>query len=385
MDRAAESVSALAVKTTDTEWLIVGAGLHGAHLAVALRERGVASSDMLLLDPQPLFGQWRARTGRLEMSHLRSPSVHHIAYEPMDLESYAGKKRRVHRSFRAPYARPRLSLFDAHCDHVARDYALYDSYLQGRADRCEARDSHVEVRCDDGRVLRTKRLVFALGVSELEWPKAEEGLDGAEHVFSSEEPRWPKSESHVTVVGGGITGAQLTLALLERGHTVTLATRRPLQTAYFDSDPCWIGPACMERFNRVTCPAQRRRIIKDARNRGTMPEEVKRRLSRARQAGELELVRIDAPNRSTRAEATFLATGFSARRPGGKLIDALVAEHHLPVAPCGYPLVDHHLRWHPRIHVMGALAELEIGPVARNIIGARRAAARITGARRRET
>ena len=55
----------------------------------------------------------------------------------------------------------------------------------------------------------------------------------------------------------------------------------------------------------------------------------------------------------------------------------LVRDHALPCAVCGYPLVDRHLRWHPRLHVSGPLAELELGPVARNIVGARRAAERI--------
>jgi hypothetical protein len=39
--------------------------------------------------------------------------------------------------------------------------------------------------------------------------------------------------------------------------------------------------------------------------------------------------------------------------------------------------VDQSLRWHPGIYVTGALAELEIGPTAMNIIGARLAAERI--------
>ncbi len=43
-------------------------------------------------------------------------------------------------------------------------------------------------------------------------------------------------------------------------------------------------------------------------------------------------------------------------------------------------ILDPLLRWHPRIHVMGPLADLEIGPVARNIIGARLAATHIVHA-----
>jgi len=54
-----------------------------------------------------------------------------------------------------------------------------------------------------------------------------------------------------------------------------------------------------------------------------------------------------------------------------------------PMEFCGYPIVDRDLRWgHPRIFVSGALAELELGPSARNIAGARLAAERIVQASR---
>jgi hypothetical protein len=46
----------------------------------------------------------------------------------------------------------------------------------------------------------------------------------------------------------------------------------------------------------------------------------------------------------------------------------------------GYPIVASALRGHPGIHVTGPLAELEIGPPARNILGARLSAERLLGA-----
>ena len=49
----------------------------------------------------------------------------------------------------------------------------------------------------------------------------------------------------------------------------------------------------------------------------------------------------------------------------------------LPTAKDGFPIVDRHLRWRKSLFVMGPLAELEVGPVSRNISGARMAASRI--------
>ena len=55
-------------------------------------------------------------------------------------------------------------------------------------------------------------------------------------------------------------------------------------------------------------------------------------------------------------------------------------DDRIATACCGYPIVDSELRWHPRIYVSGPLAELELGPVSRNIAGARRAGDRIVDA-----
>ncbi len=365
--------------SADAEWLIIGAGLHGAHLAAQLRERGVAASDITLVDPQPLFQQWRTRTRRLQMSHLRSPSVHHIGPSAMDLESYAGARKHRHRSFRGIYARPRLSVFDSHCDAVAKTHGLAEGLHRRRALRIEPGADHVTVHCDSGTPLIARQVVLALGVTETARPSESLGRE-VRHVFDPRGFELPHHTSEpVVVIGAGVTGAQLALALVAQGNRVELVSRHPLRTAPFDSDPCWIGPACMERFERQSCFVRRRTLINTARNRGTMPAEIKRALVRARNDGVLDLVvqgEIDWGAWSTRRHV-FLATGFTSKRPGGVLVDRLVTHEKLPVAPCGYPRLDSTLRWHPRVFVMGALAELELGPTARNIVGARRAAARI--------
>ncbi len=59
------------------------------------------------------------------------------------------------------------------------------------------------------------------------------------------------------------------------------------------------------------------------------------------------------------------------------MLDRAISELGLRCGACGYPIVDSLLRWHPQIHVSGPLAELEIGPVSRNIVGARLAALRL--------
>jgi hypothetical protein len=49
----------------------------------------------------------------------------------------------------------------------------------------------------------------------------------------------------------------------------------------------------------------------------------------------------------------------------------------LECAGCGFPVVDDLLQWRPGLHVTGPLAELEVGPASRNIVGARLAGERL--------
>lgn len=81
------------------------------------------------------------------------------------------------------------------------------------------------------------------------------------------------------------------------------------------------------------------------------------------------------------AARVVLATGFSQHRPGGGLLDdAAIDRLGLPCAACGYPIVSPRLEWTDGLFVAGPLSELELGPTARNISGARSAAARLVDA-----
>ena len=40
------------------------------------------------------------------------------------------------------------------------------------------------------------------------------------------------------------------------------------------------------------------------------------------------------------ASRVLLATGYTTKRPGGQLVDDLITSASLPVAKCGYPVVD---------------------------------------------
>lgn len=87
-------------------------------------------------------------------------------------------------------------------------------------------------------------------------------------------------------------------------------------------------------------------------------------------------LRLEGPCQEVAVDRIVLATGFGPGAPApwlGNLADEL----DLPRAACGFPIVDPSLAWAPGLHLAGALGELELGPFARNLAGARLAAARL--------
>jgi cation diffusion facilitator CzcD-associated flavoprotein CzcO len=73
------------------DWLIVGGGIQGVHLAHALVQQKKWQADRIrILDPNPaLLHIWRHQTANTGMHFLRSPAVHHIDVAPSALQRFA--------------------------------------------------------------------------------------------------------------------------------------------------------------------------------------------------------------------------------------------------------------------------------------------------------
>jgi len=385
--------------------LIVGGGVHGTHLSHALTARGGVARDRIrVVDPhaEPL-ALWEARTRNVGMQFLRSGAVEHLDLHPFALERYAGQPRgREWSLFMQPYSRPSLALFRAHVRDLVARCGLAALRVQARAAGITQTRGGWRVETERG-ALDARRVVVATGTGERGlWPAWAERLHDAgapvAHVFDAgfarerHEPREP--DAHTIVVGGGISAAQLAMALAaERPGAVTLLCRQETRVRQFDSDSGWLGPARMEGFAAERCWSARRAMIDAARNRGSMPRDVAGALfgqveartvchllgdvTGAEWRGGRIALAVDRGRMTLAATSVLLATGFEPGRPGGAWLDAAIDAYGLPCAECGYPLVDTALRWAPGLHVSGPLAELEVGPVSRNIAGARRAAERL--------
>ena len=195
---------------TTIEWLIIGGGIHGVHIAARLiGDAKISPEGIRIVDPgDRLLDRWRSCTAATGLSHLRSPSVHHLGLDHGALRRFA-RKRRSRRSglFALLFERPSLDLFNAHCDQVERTYGLAELQIRGRAVKCTVEPDRVEVRLEDGSKLQARNLVLALGSSEEpEWPDwAPRDDPRVHHVFEPGFDISPTGPETVTVVGGGIS------------------------------------------------------------------------------------------------------------------------------------------------------------------------------------
>lgn len=376
------------------EYVIVGGGIHGVHLGVMLQAvAGVSRDRIRILDPYPtLMQRWSTTTRNTGMTYLRSPVVHHVDADPMSLLRFSRQEGRSDAFFMHPYQRPGYALFQAHSEAVVQRWGLQTVHEQTAVTGLTRTLAGWSVQTTLGTV-EARRVVLALGPSSrLSWPEWALPLrqtGRVHHIFEDTFDRTHLPPGHVVVVGGGISAAQLSLSVAaERPGKVTMLARHPFRVHLFDSDPVWLGPLGRQRFAKVA-EHQRRDYLKAVRHRGSLPPELEKKLRTAREEGRLRIV--EANVLQARASQTGLdvqtccadlpevhhlvfATGFDASRPGGEWLARTIQLEGLPLAPCGFPKVDASLAWAPGLYVSGALAELELGPPARNISGARIAA-----------
>lgn len=376
-------------------WLIIGGGIHGTYMANLLMNHvGVDADDLRVLDPQDrLLAVWRRNTANCGMRYLRSPATHHIDLPILSLYRFAKSQAEPNEErFIPPYNRPSLELFERHCRRVIEAHRLEGLRIRDRALALKKTRNSIEVETAAG-TLAARNLLLAIGMGEqLCRPRWADSLrrEGADvsHVF---EPDFRRTRTpaggRTVIVGGGITAVQTALKLSEETPgEVEVISPHGLRERFYDFDPCWIGPKCLRDYVRLDF-RQRRRVIDRARYPGTLPAEVmaefqaatrqqRVRFRRGRVTGAAVAggrIRLETDRGVDSTDRVILATGFLPQRPGGALIDRAIQELGLRCNPCGYPIVAADLRWDERLYVTGPLAELQVGPCARNIIGARNA------------
>lgn len=327
------------------------------------------------------------------MQALRSAGVHHIDYDPWSFLRNGENLMDGSPSWSlGPYHRPQYDVFQRHCQMAMNDVDLMSSFRQAEVHslRLTPEGFSVETCLEE---FRAERVILSTGPTEPwlpEWAcRASKRGERVAHVL--QRCPLPEGGGDTVVVGDGMSGVQYAIALAKsRSTRVTLLGRQPLRLADFDADPCWLGPKCLnEQFSEASFQSRREQIAQ-ARYKGTVTPEVlaewkSLRIARSLEhhLGETSDFRdghiFTTDGRRFPADSVILATGFEKGLPGGKLIKQMINELDLPLSPCGFPILTEQLEWSPGLYVSGGLAEMVVGPVARNIAGARLASKRILG------
>lgn len=371
---------------------IVGAGPQALTVAAYLVSAGVRSSELVVVDPAAEWmAVWRRRFAALGIEHLRSPSVHQPHPDPYALSSFAAAHRRTD-ELHHTYGLPSTTLFDDFCAQVVVDAGI-DGVI--RADAVVGLDDghpdSVALVLASGGTVRAEHVVWATDPSVPCWP----GPVGDRIV------RWENAQDAllqtggtIAVVGGGLTAAHLVQRALDRGSHVEWLTRRPIVERDFDTDPGWLGPKEMQGFAARPAPADRLELVLAARGGGSVPPWMMRRLARAERSGRLcrrtgdvraasgtghgGIVTLDGV--PVHAKQVWLATGDRPDATASAPLRDILARCGTELVG-GRPILDPALRIPgSRVHVVGRLAQLQLGPTAGNLAGARRAAELVVGA-----
>ena len=366
---------------------------------VLLKKGKVRRERLCIIDPhdKPMY-KWKKNTVRIGMEYLRSPSVHHIDIDPFSLKKYAIQYNQGQTNFYGRYKRPSLNLFNEHCESIVKEVNLYQCWHQGWVNSIEKEQEFWKVMTKNGDEIRAQNIVLSISINnQLNFPGWAKELRSVSsnrvfHIFEENPVPLSSLQPPIAVIGGGITAAHVTIKLSDMyPGKVFLIKRHPFRIEDFDSDPGWLGPKNLTSYHKIKSYEERRWLIQEARNKGSLTKELFYKLKRLE--GEKKITIIDGEVKSTFAKNNgitlkmedseidvnniLLATGFIPSPPRSNWLGKLMKDLDLICAKCGYPIISKTLEWYPQLYVTGPLAELEIGPIARNISGARHAAEKI--------
>jgi hypothetical protein len=393
---------------------VIGAGIHSLTLvAHLLQKRQNMLPKLLVFDPSgEWMTQWQHQFAALEIPHLRSPAVHHPDPNPYELRRFA--ESRPNELF-PPYDLPGTQLFQDFCWDVIQRWQLTSSIIKGQVKQIlpltGLKRSQFQLELEDGRSIVARRVVLATGGGRSQVPQWANSIstdyptEKLCHSGKIDLRGCHLAGEKVVIVGGGLTAGHLAVGAIDRGATVRLMVRRHLQEKLFDAEPGWLGPKYLKDFLAESDWEKRWELIQLARNGGSMTPVMMSQLRRYQKKGCLQIdercqivkakwlgnywqvycnneqeYECDRAQRECEAHRIWLSTGTQLDAAKEPLLSDIIAAYPNAIVN-GLPVLDDRLRWPGcELFVMGGLAALQVGPVARNISGARIASDRIVPA-----
>jgi hypothetical protein len=396
--------------TVETDIAVIGAGPQALTLVTHLLQKHKRMRDRLtagrspgfeVLDPSGTWlAQWHRQFAAQEIPYLRSPAVHHPDCNPHTLLSFAEKRQH---ELHDPYNRPGTKLFQDFCETVIDRWQLRDRVMRAKVVGLTPQKRRFRLTLADGQLMSARRVVIATGAANANWPTwakqtadyPPERLCHAQSVNLATLPTL--ANETVLIVGGGLTSAHLALGAVKRGAKVLLLGRRLFRAKIFDAAPGWLGPKYLKGFDAESDWQQRWQMIQQARDGGSFTPEALAQLRRCRDRIALyeqcQVVKavwqgahwqVHCDNLAAHEcfahqpiDRIWLATGTQLDISAQPILKEVLAQYP-PEIVNGLPVLDEHLRWPScNLFLMGPWAALRVGPVARNLFGAKLACDRI--------
>lgn len=392
-------------RQADFDWLIVGGGLQGVAMAGALVRSGKATGQSLaILDggETPLWA-WQRRSGNCGMFRMRSDIRYHLdccpQKMPYTLEQWAnncGFENEI--ELLDPETNHRVAstkLFEAHCNWFIEERKLKHCWQQGVATELVQTNESWQVRTKGDETVTANKVVVATGQNALNYPEWASQINAVYHLLDPSQQlplsHWQRYK-HITAVGGGLTMLNFLVSLMQSNcpANVTLLLRHPFKVGLLEADLRTLEADFQKLFQKADY-AGRRELIKQSRTNGTVPAttlkmlnpylggkiEVKQGVVKsAQQISETCQLNLEDGS-SLETEVVVLGTGFKGGPCQDKLVTQVASSYNLPLSKCGYPMPGYDLQWLPGLYLLGGLAELELGPVSRNIAGAAQGVQRV--------
>jgi thioredoxin reductase len=298
---------------------------------------------------------------------------------------------------------PSSKLFLDFLDHLVEQYGLARVVEKQEVVRIQfCRESRIFcVFTANGETFHFRKLIYAGGVSHT--PRVPEKFwDWYAHypVFHSWDILQAGSEKsfncsmfenqRVLIVGGGLTGAQISVLAKKRGaKEVTMVVQHHLKIKHFDFDEAWIAPSKsggeMSLYKRMLSWKTSLNIRTNHRSASITPAIEKdmkmlgvkvldhstvSEISRPESTQELK-IELKETKECLKANLVIFATGSDWSVRGNRLLFNLADEFDLPTNSGGIPVLNHDLSWGDLpIFLSSAYACLQVGPPALNLLGA---------------
>jgi len=384
---------------------IIGAGPHALTLAThLLQKRKQMLTRFIVFDPSGIWmSRWNRQFAALEIPHLRSPAVHQPDPNPHMLRTFAEFRRS---ELSPPYDLPGTRLFQDFCQEVICRWQLQDQVYPAQVVQIKPIGyplrSRFRLSLADGRSLIARRVVLAIGGGMPhvpDWVSRVQSPYPPEHLCHSQQvdlPGMQLSGEKVLIVGGGLTSGHLAVGAIDKGAQAIVISRRTFQEKLFDAEPGWLGPKYLNSFWAEPSWEARWQMIQQARNGGSITPALMTQLRRLHREDKVILyeqcqvekaIWQDSHWQISREDGVefdcdriWLSTGTRLDITQCSLLKEVLHAYPIEIVR-GLPVLDKHLRWQGcELFIMGGWAALQVGPVARNLSGARMASDRIVPA-----